>query len=191
MSLQNKKALMTWNSRLFIVLGAISAMILFSGCGQSTATNRANLATVTVIPAPKPTNTATPPLVNGVVTLRTDKTSYQPKDTISAILKNSSNQTIYFPDHLTDCSVILLQRLPVQPLSSDNGQAGVSLCTSKTVTKIHSLMAGQNLVVKLVAPSGGWPPGLYHAALTYTTTSRQPKSIYTTAFTIGPFAPQP
>lgn len=183
MSVEDKKTFFAWNSRMLIVLGAIAAIISFTGCGQFANTNSARLATATV--------TVTHTLNSGIVTLQTDRTSYQSNDTISAILKNQSNQIIYFPDHLTDCSVILLQRLPIQLLSGDSGQTGINPCRSEIVTRMHSLAAGQTLVVKLLAPSTDWLPGVYRAILTYNTSLKQPKTIYTAAFTVGPFTPQP
>ena len=186
MSLQNKKNILTRSYQVIIILDIVAAMILFTACGQTTTTN-----TSTATPVLTATGTATLPLHTGGVTLHTDRTSYQQKNTISATLKNQSNQTIYFPDHLTDCSVILLQRLPAQPLSGDSGQAGINSCRSEIVTRMHSLAPGQTLVVKLLSPSSGWPPGLYRATLTYNTALKQPKTIYTAAFTVSPFAPQP
>jgi hypothetical protein len=56
------------------------------------------------------------------VTLNVSASVYQPGDTIVLILNNQSGQTIHFPDHLTECTVILLQRLengtwtPVAPV---------------------------------------------------------------------------
>ena len=182
---------MTRSYQVIFVLAIIPAMFLFAGCGQFATTNTTNQNTVTMTPVLKTTVTATHGLNSSVVTLHTDKLSYQIKDTISAILKNQSNQTIYFPDHLTDCSVILLQRLPVQPLSSDSGQTGINPCRSEIVTRMHSLPAGQTLVVKLLAPSSGWLPGLYHATITCNTSFKQPKTIYSAAFTVVPFTPQP
>jgi hypothetical protein len=57
------------------------------------------------------------------------------------------------------------------------------------MTRLHSLAAGQNLVVKLVAPLNGWSPGIYRATLTYDTSLKRPIAISTTAFTVGSFTP--
>ena len=178
---------MTRSYQLLIIF-TIAAMILLTGCGQlSVTTGTAGLPTATPAPSLTPTHAAN----TGQVTLHVDAPPYRINDTISVTLNNQSNQTIYFPDHLTNCSVILLLRLPVQPLTSDSGQAGINLCRSEIVTRMHSLAAGQNLVVRLFAPSNGWVPGLYHATLTYSTSLKKPTTIYTAAFTVGPFSPQP
>src|SRR5437868_4587224 len=110
--------------QLLIVFGTIAATTLLIGCGQSATTGTTGPNTATPAPTLRATNAATNTINTGVVTLHIDASSYQPKDTIVITLSNQSNQTIYFPDHLTNCSVILLLRLPVQPLTSDNGQAG-------------------------------------------------------------------
>jgi len=95
------------------------------------------------------------------VTLNANASVYQPGDTIVLTLDNQSGQTIHFPDHLTDCTVILLQHLV-------NGTwAPVTFCRLETVTRFHSLNPGQVLVVKLIAPFGHWPPGTYRGVLDY------------------------
>ncbi|HLX59405.1 MAG TPA: hypothetical protein VKR83_20495 [Ktedonobacteraceae bacterium] len=179
--------------RSLIIFGTIAAMVLLIGCGQPTTTGTTGLFTATTTPSPKATYTPTRTANTGPVTLHVDAQSYRSNDTITVTLNNQSNQTIYFPDHLTNCSVILLLRLPVQPLNSDSGQAVINPCRTEIATRIHSLPAGQNLVVKLIAPATGWPSGLYRAALSYFTSLslKAPTTIYTTAFTVGPFSPQP
>ena len=177
--------------QLLIVFGTIAAMILLIGCGQSTTTGTTGLSTATPTPSPRATNAPTRTANTGQVTLHVDAPSYRTNDTISVTLNNQSNQSISFPDHLTNCSVILLQRLPVQTLSADNGQTVISPCRLEIVTRIHSLGAGQSLVVRLIAPSNGWVPGLYHATLSYFTSLNKPTAIYTAAFPVGSIAPQP
>ena len=177
--------------QLLIIFGTITAMILLTGCGQSTTTGAPGLPTATTTPSLSTSKPPTHTANTGKVTLQVNAQSYRSNDTITVTLKNQSNQTIYFPDHLTNCSVILLLRLPVQPLTSDNGQAGINPCRLEIVTRMHSLAAGQNLVVRLFAPSNGWLPGLYHATLTYSTSLKKPTTIYTTTFLVGPFSPQP
>jgi len=177
--------------QLLIVFGTIAAMILLTGCGTSTTTGTTGLNTVTVAPTLRATNALTHTINTGKVTLYLNASSYQSKDMISVTLKNQSNQTIYFPDHLTDCSVILLLRLKVQPLASDNGQAAINSCKTAIVTRMHSLAAGQTLIIRLIAPSGGWVQGLYRATLSYSTSFERPTAIYSPAFSVGSIAPQP
>jgi len=108
-------------------------------------------------------------------------------------VSNQSSQTIYFPDHLTNCTVILLQRSKAQSLANEGGQAGINPCQLAIATHIHSLDPGQRLVVKLVVPKSGWPTGLYLATLSYhTSPSAGPSTILSSpAFAVGPRAPQP
>jgi hypothetical protein len=182
---------MARNYQLLIVLATIAAMILLIGCGQPTATGTTGLSTATPAPSPRATNAPTRTDNTGQVTLHIDAPSYRTYDSISVTLNTQSNQTISFPDHLTNCSVILLLRLPVQPLSDDNGQMAINPCRLEIVTRMHSLGAGQSLVVKLIPPSNGWLPGLYHATLSYSTSLKKPTPIYTAAFPVGPITPQP
>lgn len=177
--------------QLLIVFGTIAALILLTGCGPSTTTGTTGLNTATPAPTLRATNAPTHTVNTGPVILHIDASFYQSKDTIVVTLKNQSNQTIYFPDHLTNCSVVLLLRLPVQPLTSDADQIGINPCKSEILMRMHSLAPGQNLVVKLIAQVNGWLPGLYHATLTYHTSLQKPTIIYSEAFTVGSFMPQP
>lgn len=177
--------------QLPIIFGTIVAMILLTGCGQPATRSTSNLFKATTTPSRGATSTPTHTAKAGSVTLRVNAPSYQSNDTITITLNNGSNRTIYFPDHLTNCSVMLLMRLKVQPVTSDKGQAAIETCRTQIVTRIHSLAAGQNLVVRLIAPNNGWLPGIYRATLTYSTTLKIATTIGSAAFTIGPFTPYP
>ena len=200
MSLERKETVMVRIYQLLIIFGTIAAMILLIGCGQPTATGTTGLFTATATPSLRTTNAPTRTATNastrtanpGPVTLHVDAQSYRSNDTITVTLINQSNQTIYFPDHLTNCSVILLLGLKVQPLASDSGQAAIEPCRSEIATRIHSLAAGQNLVVRLIAPINGWSPGIYRAMLSYyTSLTKTPTTINSAAFVVGRFTPQP
>lgn len=169
--------------QLLIVFGAMIVLILLTGCGTPTTTG--------TNPPLKATNSPTHTASTAPVTLHIGATTYRSNDTLIMTLSNQSNETIYFPDHLTNCSVILLQRLPVQPLASDGGPTAISPCRSEIVTRMHSLAAGQSLVVKLTAPPNGWLAGIYRATLSYSTVIKQPTSISSAAFPVGSFVPQP
>jgi hypothetical protein len=129
------------------------------------------------------------------VTLRASALVYGASATISITLSNQSNQTIYFADHLTACSVVLLERQKTgtQPSGGTSGAAGVSPCLLKTVTRFHALGPKQQLVVKLVAPTSGWPAGLYRAALSShpAPTAASGTPILSAAFTISPHVAVP
>ncbi|GAC1454068.1 MAG: hypothetical protein PVS3B3_38390 [Ktedonobacteraceae bacterium] len=179
-----------------LIFSTIAAMVLLVGCGQPSTTSGGTpgstpISTPSVKATTAPTRTPTYTRTTGPVTLRLDKLSYQLNDTISIDMNNQSNQIIYFPDHLTNCSVILLLRLSVQPLTSDSGQVGINPCRIAIATRIHSLAAGQNLVVRLIAPVNGWSPGFYLATLSYSTSLKRLRAIYTRAFSVGSTAPQP
>jgi hypothetical protein len=127
------------------------------------------------------------------VTLHVDKALYRTDDTIVVTVSNQRSQTISFPDHLTNCTVILLQRPKAQPLATDQGHAGINPCLLTIATRMHTLASGQQLVVKLVAPKDGWPAGVYLATLSYHTTSTAgvPTTISSSAFVVGPPGAQP
>ena len=187
--------------RLLIIFGAITALAVLAGCGPNTSTSATGLSTTTAEPSattatkPSPTTTGSPTLAvkKGSVTLHAGAQSYRTGDTISVTLSNQSNQTIYFPDHLTNCTVILLQGLKVQPLAAEEGQAGINPCRLGIVTRTHSLGAGQQLIVRLFAPLNGWSPGFYRATLSYRTSLNAGPSttIHSAVITVGPLAPQP
>jgi hypothetical protein len=189
--LERKEFIMARIYQLPIIFGTIVAMILLTGCGQLANSSTSNLFKATPTPSLGATSTPTRTANPGPVTLEVDAPSYQSDDTITITLYNRGNQTIYFPDHLTNCSVMLLMRLKVQPLTSDNGQAAIEPCRTQIVTRIHSLAAGQNLVVRLIAPNNGWLPGIYRVTLIYYTTLKISTTINSVAFTVGPFTPQP
>lgn len=157
--------------RLFIILATSIAVALLTGCGQnSSSTGSTN--------EPSPTPTA--PI--GPVTLQVGATSYHPNDTIEVILHNAGNSTIYFPDHLTNCAVIQLQR------QVNGNWEVIHRCLLMIATRWRTLDAGQSLVIKLVStPNSQWIVGLYRATLSYRT-SREADSlipIYSVGFQVN------
>lgn len=187
---------MLWIYRLPIFC-ILLCLALLASCGSNTGTNQnapsastpdhSSSATV----KPSPTTNGTSVARMGPVTLYTDALNYRTSDMITVTLSNQSNQAIYFPDHLTNCTVILLQRPKVQPRAGDDVQGIVNPCRLAIATRIHSLGAGQRLDVKLVATPGGWTPGIYHASLTYRTSPDTGPSttISSAAFMVGPLLP--
>jgi hypothetical protein len=186
--------------RLLIIFCALMSLVLFAGCGSNTAANQTGLSKLTPnnssSSAAKPSSTtngySTAVARTGPVTLYTDAQYYRKGDTISVTLSNQSNQTIYFPDHMTNCTVILLQRLKVQPLAGDYVQVIFDPCRLAIATQIHSLDAGQHLVERLVTSASGWVPGLYYATLSYRTSldAGSSTTIKSGVFTVGPLVPQ-
>lgn len=182
--------------QLLVTVSMLLALAICAGCGSNLPTGAIGAGTPTT-PAigtpPSPTAIPTRGGTTGPITLRTTAAFYQAGDTIIVNVNNRSSQTISFPDHLTDCTVILLQREKVQPQASGTGQDGINPCALAIATRIHSLGPGASLAVKLVAPTNGWLVGLYHATLSYRTspTAGAPVTITSNVFTIGPLVPQP
>ncbi len=139
---------MTRKYRLFLIIGTVMGATLLLSCGTgSPGTNE---------PPPLPTAT------EGSVTLSTGATSYHPTATIKVTLSNRGNQTIYFADQLTNCSVILLQR-QVNANWEDMDNCGLGILSAW-----HTLDPGKQLTVKLVPRAGNrWSAGLYRARVRY------------------------
>src|SRR5947209_2313351 len=131
--------------RLLIIFATLTALILLTGCGPNTTTGVIGQTTATTEPSstgatkspPAATSSSTHAVKTGSVTLHADASFYRTSDSISVTLSNQSNQTIYFPDHLTNCTVILLQGQKVKPLAGENGQAGINPCRLEIATRIH------------------------------------------------------
>ena len=140
------------------------------GCG-SNATNG------TAVP-PTVTTASSSPASTGSVTVGTDAPTYRTGDAIAVTLSNQSLQTILFPDHLTYCTIVLLQR------QEDESWESINLCKLMIMTRMHSLEAGHNLMVKLVAPPNQWMSGLYRVKLSYGTSlqSNHLITIYSAVF---------
>lgn len=138
--------------KLLILFTTGMALALLTGCGQHYSSTGAN------DPTPPPTATT------GQITLYVGASSYHANDTIEVTLRNAGNTTIYFLDHLTNCTVIQLQRQV-----NANWEA-VHRCLPLIATRWHTLDAGQSLVVKLAPASNQqWPAGFYRATLSYGT----------------------
>jgi hypothetical protein len=150
------------------------ALALLTGCGQNSSSTGAN--------QPSPTPTPTTATTTGPVTLHVQAPSYQPNETIEVTLSNSGTSTIFFPDHLTNCTVIQLQH-------QVNGQwENVQKCLLMIATRLHSLNAGQSLLVKLVpALDHPWVIGDYRATLSYGTSREEanPTRIYSEVFQVA------
>jgi len=146
----------------FLLLGII-VMFILVGCGNNAGSG-----------------TTQPPTYP--VTLQVGMTSYQPGDTISVTLKNQSGQTIYYADHRTNCTVLLVERQVA------NSWEPVALCKLMIATRIHSLKAGDSSTVTLVS-SNQWPSGTYRARLDYSdradTGSSTRTTVYSTNFRLG------
>ncbi|HEX9134894.1 MAG TPA: hypothetical protein VF844_21625, partial [Ktedonobacteraceae bacterium] len=116
--------------RLFLIIGTVMGATLLLSCGTGSAPGANE-------PPPLPTAT------QGPVTLDAGATSYHTSDTFEVTLSNQDTQTIYFADHLTNCSVILLQQ-------QVNGRwVDMDNCGLGILSAWHTLDSGQQLTVKL------------------------------------------
>jgi len=149
--------------RLFLIAGVLMITAQLTGCGHNGSTGGRTNATPTNVPSPAVTNTPLPTASTGQVTLHVGATIYHTSDTISVTLSNQSTRTIYFPDHLTNCTVILLQH------QVNGGWQNSDVCKLMTPTGLHKLEAGKSLTVDLTSPSPAWAVGLYRATLRYGT----------------------
>jgi hypothetical protein len=135
--------------RLLLIMGIMMIAALLAGCGQYRSTGGGTNAT------PTPTKTPLPTATTGPVTLRVGATSYHTTETISVTLSNQSTQAISFPDHLTNCTAIQLQR------QEHGNWENVHACLLLTPTQLHLLDAGKRLTVALVASAARpWAVGL-------------------------------
>lgn len=147
----------------------VTVLALLASCGQNYPGKGTGEA------SPQPTATS------GPVTLSIGAPSYHINDTIEVTLRNSGTSSIYFQDHLTNCTVIQLQH------QTNNSWETVNKCPLEIATHWQKLDAGQRLTVKLVpSPTRPWVTGLYRATLTYkaSPTSGPSTAIYSAEFQV-------
>jgi hypothetical protein len=180
-------------------------MLLFlAACGQNfsgssasqpglTGTSgTAQLVKTGVVPTkvplhPSPTPTA-PAQLTGKVTLQIDTIPHNASASMVLTLNNQTNQQILFSDHLTECTVLVLQVQPQPPTSSGIWQA-VAPCKLMTATRLHSLANGKILTITLIPPGGQWTPGLYQALLSYIPggTDHKLQTVFSPSFQVGSY----
>jgi hypothetical protein len=139
----------------------------------------------TTVPTHLPSPPPAPQPIHGTVTLAVNAVPLSAHDAITFTLKNETNQAIFFADHQSECTVILLQMVPG---SQDNGQwQTLAPCKVLTMTRLHMLAAGQSLTITFMPPSRQWTPGLYRGVLSYTATETdvQRKTIFSNSFKVG------
>jgi len=156
----------------------------FTGTPGSARRVKKNTLT-TIVPAHLPSPPPSPQPIHGSITLAVKAVPLSAHDAITFTLKNETNQAIFFADHQSMCTVILLQMVPG---SQDNGQwQTLAPCKVLTLTRLHMLAAGQSLTITFKPPSRQWTPGLYRGALSYTAeeTDGQRKTIFSNSFKVG------
>lgn len=127
--------------RWLLIMGLMIILAPLAGCGQQSSTGGGTNATPTPthVPSPAVTNTPLPTAATGPVTLTVGARSYHTTETISVTLSNQSTQAISFPDHLTNCTVIQLQR------QVNEHWENVNACLLMTPTRLHQLDAARSL----------------------------------------------
>ena len=204
---------MTRRQHRWIICLAASMFVLIplTGCGQNAAGNSASqpgsTATPgsqssftgtpgsarlvkkstlqTTVPAHLPSPPSAPQPIHGTITLAVNAVPLSAHDAITFTLKNETNQAIFFADHQSECTVILLQMVPG---SQDNGQwQTLAPCKVLTTTRLHMLAAGQSLTITFMPPPRQWTPGLYRGVLSYAAaeTDGQRKTIFSNSFKVG------
>lgn len=136
---------MTIFQRRFLPVGAV-VVFLLAGCGYSAGSG--------VPPSP----TGGPPTLP--VSLQAGAAMYQRGSPIRVMIKNLSGQTIYFADHRTNCTVLLME------LQVADSWEPVAPCRLMIATHIHALPTGETSVIT-ITPSNQWPVGHYRARLDY------------------------
>lgn len=156
---------------LWLALG-----LFLAGCGyngisttgaSSTATGSAATPTGVVRltpggPGATSTATASPRGTAGQgVAVRASASLYRPGQTIVVTIFNHSAHPIFFANHQTNCTVVLLQ------VQTGSLWQPVALCKLMIVTRWLSLGAGNSLSVALKPGQAGWTAGTYRIAFRY------------------------
>lgn len=184
-----------------LLLASAGMLLLLAACGQnfsgsgngssqpglSGTPGTAQVVKTGIIPTgvplhPSPTPTA-PTQLTGKVTVQLARVPQQVGDSMVFTINNQTNQQILFSDHLTACTVLLLQ---VESPGSGTWQA-VALCKLMTVTRLHTLEAGKTLSITLTPPGSQWTPGLYRALLSYAPSGadRTLRTVFSPSFQVG------
>jgi hypothetical protein len=155
-----------------------------AGCGGSTASSNQGGNTVSG-QSGSPTATSSS---HAPVTLTPDKQRYAPGDPIFVTIHNGMSRTIWAPDHQTNCTVVLVERL-------ENGAwSGEQNCALMRASRMVPLAAQTTIVQTLGASPGfladpsGWPAGTYRLTLSYAasdTTITQTSVVHSAEFTVG------
>jgi hypothetical protein len=100
--------------------------------------------------------------------------NYGPSDTIDVTIHNRSTQTIYFPNHKTDCTVMQLQIQITDSTTKRSTWQDTQDCAVYTASTLFSLAPQGSMPVQLPPLAGFWQRGSYQAELTYVTQPGDP-----------------
>ena len=185
-----------------IVIAGTGMLLLLAACGQNFSGSGSNTSQpgqsgtpgtaqvvktgivptkVPIHPSPTPTS---PVQQTGKVTVQLTTIPQQVSDRMVLTIVNSTNQQILFADHLSECTVLLLQ---VQSPASSGLWQAVAPCKLMTPTRLHALEAGKTLTVTLIPPGNQWTPGLYRALLSYVPSGagHTPQTVFSPSFQVG------
>jgi hypothetical protein len=95
------------------------------------------------------------------VRVQTSASLYQPGQTIVVTVLNHTAHPIFFVNHQTDCTVVLLQ------VQAGSLWQPVGLCRLMIVTRQLSLGAGNSLSVSLKPAQSAWATGTYRITFRY------------------------
>ncbi|MHB8600546.1 MAG: hypothetical protein ACYDER_27535 [Ktedonobacteraceae bacterium] len=155
------------SQQCFLPVGIVIVFLL-AGCGHYAGSGAT------------PSPTGKPPTLP--VTLQVGATGYERGSSISVTIQNRSGQTIYFADHRTNCTVLLLER------QVNNSWEPIALCKLMLATRIHSLKTGETNTVTIVT-TAQWSTGHYHARLDYSFNAdagvNGPTLVYSNMFTLN------
>ena len=189
-------------NRPTLLLASAGMLLLLAACGQNFSGNSssasqpgltgtpgtAQLVKTGIVPTrvplhPSPTPTA-PGQLTGKVTVQLTSILQQVSDRMVLTIDNQSNQQIRFSDHLTECTVLLLQ---VQSPASGGTWQTVAPCKLMIATRLHTLEAGKTLTITLTPPGSQWTPGLYRALLSYIPdgADHTPRTVFSSSFQVG------
>jgi hypothetical protein len=188
--------------RLTILIISAGMLLFLAACGQNSTgssasqpgltgtSGTAQLVKTGIVPTVIPLHSSptpnAPAQLTGKVILQIDMIPQHASNSMVLTLNNQTNQEILFSDHLTECTVLLLQVQPQSPASSGTWQA-VAPCKLMILTRLHSLTSGKTLTITLIPPGGQWAPGLYHALLSYLPGGADHKlqTVFSPSFQVG------
>ena len=186
---------------MFYLAVSMLVLIPLTGCGQKVGGSSGSqpgftgtpgslqLVKTSTLQTAGPTRLPSPPPAHqpmrGTVVLHVDAMLRPAHEAITFTLRNQTNQAIFFADHQSGCTVILLQMVPG---SQDNGQwQTLAPCKALIMTRLHTLEAGLSLTITFNPPTGQWTPGLYRGVLSYAAAEigGQEQTIFSSSFMVG------
>lgn len=122
----------------------------------------------------------------GAVKITTDRTTYQPGDTIQVSITNNLQVSIFAYDTLASCTILELQE-------QDGGtwqDNKLSRCALGRLARLIEIAPGKTYQASISAgtpgvQSPGFPAGTYRLVLKYTMSSQRPVQDMTTIYSVS------